>query len=53
MPKEFIRKVVKNGRNSHYINIPKDILRKLKIKERQKLVVKRMGKKIIISDWEK
>ena len=51
--KTFIRKVVKNGRNSYYINIPKEIKRELKIRERQKLVIRKSGKKIIIEDWEK
>jgi len=53
MPDKFIRKVVKNGRNSYYINIPKEMARELKIRERQKLVIKRRGSKIIIEDWEK
>ena len=48
-----VRKVVKNGRDSYYINIPKEIIKELKIKERQKVVVKRSGKKIIIEDWIK
>lgn len=54
MPNEkYIRKVTKNGRNSYYINIPKEIIRELKIKERQKLVVTTKGKTIIIKDWKK
>lgn len=48
---KFIRKVVKNGRNSYYINIPKELIRELKIRERQKLVIQRKGKKLIIEDW--
>ncbi|MCD4761390.1 AbrB/MazE/SpoVT family DNA-binding domain-containing protein [bacterium] len=53
MSKKYIRKVVKNGRNSYYINIPKEIARELKIRERQKLVIKRRGSKIVIEDWER
>lgn len=53
MPIEkFIRKVVKNGRDSYYINIPKELIRLLKIKERQKLTVTTKGKSIIIKDWK-
>jgi len=48
---KFIRKVVKNGRNSYYINIPKELARELKVRKRQKLVIRRRGKKLIIEDW--
>ena len=51
--KKYICKVVKNGRDSYYINIPKEIVRRLKIKERQKLVIDLDKKKIIITDWKK
>lgn len=50
---KYIRKIVKNGRNSYYINIPKEIVRELKFKERQKLVITKRGKRISIIDWEK
>ena len=50
--KENIRKIVKNGRNSYYINIPKDIMRELGWKERQKLVVRRRGTRIVVEDWK-
>lgn len=53
MAQEEIRKVVKNGRNSYYVNLPKPIVKALRIKERQKLVVGRRGKTIIIKDWKK
>jgi len=51
--KKEIRKIVKNGRDSYYINIPKELTKELGWKEKQKLVVRRSGKKIIIEDWEK
>lgn len=51
--KKYIRKVVKNGRNSYYINIPKEIIKELKIRERQKLVVSKRGKGLLIIDWKK
>ncbi len=53
MTNKYIRKVVKNGRNSYYINIPKELARELKIRERQKLIIKKRGSKLIIEDWKK
>lgn len=47
-----IRKIVKNGRGSYYVNIPKEIMADLGWRERQKLVVKRRGSKITIEDWK-
>jgi len=47
-----VRKVIKNGRGSYYINIPKDIVKELHLRERQKLVVERKGKSIVITDWK-
>ncbi len=52
MTEKFIRKVVKNGRDSYYINIPKDLAEELKIRERQKLVIEKWGEGLKISDWE-
>lgn len=53
MIKKHTRKVVKNGRDSYYINIPKELVRELKIRERQKLTLKKRGKGIMVEDWEK
>ena len=50
---KHIRKVVKNGRDSYYINIPKELVREMKIRERQKLTIRRHGKKLIIEDWKR
>lgn len=50
--KIYIRKVTRVGKRSLSIVIPADIVRELKIREKQKLVLKRSGKKIIVSDWE-
>jgi len=33
--------------------ISADIIRKLKIREKQKLTLRKSGKKIIVEDWEK
>ena len=52
MKKENIRKIVKNGRGSYYVNIPIDLMRELSWRERQKLVVRKVGEKLIIEDWK-
>ena len=52
MKKELIRKIVKNGRGSYYINIPKEIMSELKWRERQKLVVRKVGERLSIEDWK-
>lgn len=52
LPKQRIRKLTHTGVISYSVNIPKDFINQLKWKERQKLVVKLVGKKIIIQDWE-
>ena len=46
------RKIVKNGRGSYYINIPKELLKELKWRERQKLTVRKSGSKLIVEDWK-
>ncbi len=47
-----IRKVFKKN-TSYALTLPIDIVRALKIREGQKLVVKQRGSKMIISDWKK
>jgi len=46
-----IRKLTRVGGNSLSLVIPIEIVQELKLRERQKMVVKRSGKKIIIEDW--
>jgi antitoxin component of MazEF toxin-antitoxin module len=50
-----IRKLTRMGRggSSLGLTIPKEITTQLGWKERQKVIVKRSGKKLIISDWKK
>ncbi len=36
-----------------YVTLPIDEIRTLRWREHQKLVVRRVGKKIIIEDWKK
>jgi len=47
-----IRKITKNG-NSYSVSIPIEILKELKWREKQKVIVKKRGKSLIISDWIK
>lgn len=48
-----IRKLTKVGGKSISVTIPIDIIRKLKWRERQKVVVTLRGKKLTIEDWPK
>ncbi|MBI5135231.1 AbrB/MazE/SpoVT family DNA-binding domain-containing protein [Candidatus Uhrbacteria bacterium] len=42
---------IQNSKGTYYISIPIEIIQTLGWKERQKVVVRRRGKKIIIEDW--
>jgi hypothetical protein len=53
MPKQIVRKLTRLGTHSYYVLIPPDLIRKLKWKERQKLVIKPSGQSIKITDWKK
>ncbi len=50
-----IRKLTRMGREGSSIGmtIPKELVKELGWRERQKVVVKKSGKNLIISDWEK
>ena len=52
MIRKNIRKIIQNGRGSYYINIPKELMKELQWKERQKVIVKKFGDRIIIEDWK-
>lgn len=47
-----IRKLTRVGRSSLAVVIPLEIVQELKLRERQKVVVKRVGKRIIVEDWK-
>ena len=47
-----IRKIFKSG-DSYAVTIPIEIVRELKWREKQKVVVKKRGKGVIITDWTK
>jgi len=49
---KHVRKVTRVGKRSLSVVIPADIARERGIRERQKLVVRRFGQKIIIEDWK-
>ncbi|MBI4114802.1 MAG: AbrB/MazE/SpoVT family DNA-binding domain-containing protein [Candidatus Niyogibacteria bacterium] len=52
--KQNIRKLTRMGSGrSLGLTLPADILRDLHWREKQKVVVKRVGKKIIVEDWKK
>jgi len=46
-------KLRKVSTHSYAVTIPKEFVKEFGWRERQKLVVRRSGKKIIIFDWEK
>lgn len=48
-----IRKLTKVGRKSIAVTIPIEIIRELGWREKQKVVVKKSGQKLIIEDWKK
>jgi len=47
-----IRKIVKTG-SSWYVSIPIEILKKLRWREKQKVVVKKINGGVQIKDWRK
>jgi bifunctional DNA-binding transcriptional regulator/antitoxin component of YhaV-PrlF toxin-antitoxin module len=49
--KKYIRKVTRVGRRSLSVVIPAEIVDELGIREKQKLVVYRSGKNIVVKDW--
>jgi len=53
MEEQNIRKLTKLGKQSIAVTIPIEIIRELKWREKQKVVLKKSGKKIIIEDWKK
>lgn len=48
-----IRKLTRVGGTSLSITIPVEFIKEFGWRERQKVVVKKSGKKLIISDWKK
>jgi len=46
-----IRKLTRVGKTSLAVTIPLEIVKDLKLREKQKVVVKKVGKRIVIEDW--
>ena len=47
-----VRKVYKKS-GSYAVTLPIEIIKELKIREGQKVVIKKRGKGILITDWKK
>lgn len=52
MKQKYIRKVTRVGKRSLSIVIPSEIVQELKIREKQKLIIRKSGQKIVIEDWK-
>ena len=50
---KIVRKITKTGKYTYYVTIPSDYIDELGWRLKQKVVVKKIGKKIIIEDWKK
>lgn len=50
---ENVRKITKTGGGSFYVIIPKEMMKELNWKEKQKVSVKIDRKRVVISDWKK
>ena len=48
-----VRKLTKTGDYTYYVTIPREYISELGWRKKQKVVVNRVGKKIIIEDWVK
>lgn len=49
---ETIRKLTKTGTYTYYVTIPKAFIDELGWRERQRLVVRKKGLKLVIEDWK-
>jgi hypothetical protein len=50
--KRYVRKLTGMGEYSSYITLPKPILRELRWRKGQKVVVRISSNRIVIEDWE-
>lgn len=50
--KRYVRKLTGMGDYSCYITLPKPILKELRWRKGQKLVIRRSSNKIVIEDWK-
>lgn len=49
---KYIRKVTRVGKRSLAVVLPAEIVKDLKIREKQKMIISIKGKSIIIKDWK-
>ena len=49
---QHIRKIYEHG-DSYAVTLPKELVRKLKWRDSQKVVARKYGEGILIKDWEK
>ncbi len=47
-----IRKISKRGSGSYGVTIPIELVRQLKWRTKQKVIIKKSGNKLIIEDWK-
>lgn len=52
LEQNHIRKLTRVGGTSIALTLPIEMIRALKWREKQKVIVKQQGKKIIIEDWK-
>ena len=50
--KKYVRKVTRVGERSLAIVIPAELVKALKLRERQKLTVHQRGTELILKDWK-
>ncbi|HEX7586480.1 MAG TPA: AbrB/MazE/SpoVT family DNA-binding domain-containing protein [Patescibacteria group bacterium] len=51
--KDNVHKITRTGKGSHYVVIPKEMMKELNWKDKQKVKIKVSRKRIIISDWKR
>ena len=49
---KHVRKLGKAGKYSYSVTLPMELIKELGWKLRQKVVVKRVGKRIVVEDWK-
>ncbi len=52
LEQNHIRKLTRVGGTSIALTLPIEMIRALKWREKQKVIVKQKGKKVIIEDWK-
>ena len=53
MKNQNVRKIIKVGGKSLAVTLPRELVNKLRWKEKQKVVVKRVRGGLLIKDWKK